>query len=59
MTTGILFNPFVPSYRNNPYLQLGRLREGDPVHRSQALQAWIVTRYEDCLRVIRDADTFS
>lgn len=59
MTTGVLFNPFVPSYRNNPYLQLGRLREGDPVHRSAALQAWVVTRYEDCLAVVRDHETFS
>ncbi len=59
MTAGVLFNPFVPSYRTNPYLQLGRLREGDPVHRSQALQAWVLTRYDDCLRVMRDAETFS
>ncbi|MBM4410609.1 MAG: cytochrome P450 [Chloroflexi bacterium] len=59
MTAGVLFNPFVPSYRANPYLQLARLREGDPVHRSQALQAWILTRYDDCLAVMRDAETFS
>ncbi|TAJ20941.1 MAG: cytochrome P450 [Dehalococcoidia bacterium] len=59
MTTGVVFNPFVPSFRANPYLQLGRLREGDPVHRSQALQAWVLTRYDDCLRVMKDAETFS
>ena len=59
MAAGVIYNPFVPSYRTNPYLQLARLREGDPVHRSQALQAWVLTRYEDCLRVMRDADTFS
>jgi cytochrome P450 len=59
MAAGVLFNPFVPSFRTNPYLQLGRLREGDPVHRSEALQAWVLTRYEDCLRVMRDAETFS
>ncbi len=59
MATGVLFNPFVPSYRNNPYLQLGRLREGEPVHRSTALQAWVLTRYDDCLAVIRDHETFS
>ncbi len=59
MAAGVLFNPFVPSFRANPYLQLGRLREADPVHRSQALQAWVLTRYEDCLRVMRDAETFS
>ncbi len=59
MAAGVLFNPFVPSFRTNPYLQLGRLREGDPVHRSEALQAWVLTRYDDCLRVMRDAETFS
>ena len=59
MAAGFVFNPFVPSFRTNPYLQLGRLREGDPVHRSEALQAWVLTRYEDCLRVMRDAETFS
>lgn len=59
MAAGVLFNPFVPSFRANPYLQLTRLREGDPVHRSQALQAWVLTRYDDCLRVMRDAETFS
>lgn len=59
MATGVLFNPFVPSYRANPYLQLARLREGDPVHRSQALQAWVLTRYDDCLHAMRDAETFS
>ncbi|RLT39865.1 MAG: cytochrome P450 [Chloroflexi bacterium] len=55
----VLFNPFVPSYKRNPYLQLDRLRAADPVHRSDALQAWILTRYEDVLAVMRDYQTFS
>jgi cytochrome P450 len=55
----VLFNPFVPSYRQNPYRQLARLRESEPVHRSPALQAWVLTRYEDCLRVLREAEVFS
>ena len=59
VNTPLVFNPFVPSYKKNPYLQLDRLRAGDPVHRSDALQAWIVTRYEDVLRVMRDPETFS
>ncbi len=59
MNVPILFNPFVPSYRRNPYLQFDRLRAADPVHRSDALQAWILTRYEDVLRVLRDHETFS
>ena len=59
MTTGVLFNPFVPSFKKSPYLQYGRLRAAEPVHRSQALQAWILTRHEDCLAVLRDHEAFS
>ncbi|MCK9494036.1 MAG: cytochrome P450 [Dehalococcoidia bacterium] len=59
MTTSVVFNPFVPSFKKNPYLQYGRLRASEPVHFSGALQAWILTRYEDCLAVIRDHETFS
>jgi len=59
MTTGVVFNPFVPSFKKNPYLQFGRLRVNEPVHYSAALQAWILTRYEDCVTVIRDYETFS
>lgn len=59
MTTAVVFNPFVPSFKRNPYLQYGRLRQSDPVHRSGALQSWILTRYEDCLAVVRDHETFS
>jgi cytochrome P450 len=54
-----VLNPFVPSFKVNPYLQYGRLRDADPVHRSIALQAWVLTRYDDCLAVLRDPDRFS
>jgi cytochrome P450 len=55
----VVFNPFVPSYKTNPYLQYARLRAAEPVHRSIVMQAWILTRYEDCITVLRDPDTFS
>ncbi|MBT5774302.1 MAG: cytochrome P450 [Dehalococcoidia bacterium] len=55
----VVFNPFVPSYKINPHLQYARLRAAEPVHRSIAMQAWILTRYEDCIAVLRDPDTFS
>ena len=54
-----IFNPFVPSFKINPYLQYSRLRTGDPVHRSMALQSWILTRYEDCLHILKDVENFS
>jgi cytochrome P450 len=55
----VVFNPFVPSYKINPHLQYTRLRAAEPVHHSIAMQAWIITRYEDCITVLRDPETFS
>ncbi|MPZ97955.1 MAG: cytochrome P450 [Dehalococcoidia bacterium] len=52
------FNPFRPSYLENPYPALHRLRAEDPVFRSRELDAWLLTRYEDCLEVLRDDDRF-
>ena len=54
-----IFNPFLPSYEANPYPAYAALRAEDPVHFSAAIQAWVLTAYEDCERVLRDADTFS
>ncbi|MGH9183797.1 MAG: cytochrome P450 [Acidimicrobiales bacterium] len=42
-----------PEGRADPYPRYARLREQAPVHRS-ALDLWVVTRYEDCQRVLRD-----
>src|SRR5690606_2375897 len=35
------------------------LRSQGPVHRSQALQSWVVTAYDECVEVLRDPATFS
>ncbi len=53
-----LFNPFDPSYTDHPYPALAALRASEPVYFSDVLQAWIVTRYADCLSVLHDAKTF-
>ena len=55
----VVFNPFLPSYQANPYPAYAALRAEDPVHFSAAIQAWVLTAYEDCERVLRDQDTFS
>ncbi len=57
-TTTVMFNPFEPGYIENPYPQLRRLREADPVHHSP-LDFWLLTRYEDINSVLRDTDRFS
>ena len=59
VTTVAFFNPTRGSYVENPYPALARLRSDDPVFYSRELDAWIVTRYEDCSRALRDEQTFS
>ena len=48
-----MFNPFAPGFVDDPYAQYAALREQDPVHRS-LLGPWVLTRYDDVLRVLRD-----
>lgn len=54
-----IFNPFLPSFERNPYPAYASLRASDPVHFSEALQAWVLTTYEDCDRVLRAPKAFS
>src|SRR2546426_712451 len=58
-STGPLeFNPFLSEVRADPYPLYRRLRAEDPVHENFP-GVWILTRYADCLAVIRDAARFS
>lgn len=50
------FNPFHPSYRRDPAPSWRALRETSPVYRSRIFQAWVLTRYEDVLHVLRDTN---
>jgi pimeloyl-[acyl-carrier protein] synthase len=43
-----------PEILANPYPLYRELRERDPVHWDPYLHAWVVTRYEDVVRVLRD-----
>jgi cytochrome P450 len=54
-----IFNPFLPSFLANPYPAYAALRRSEPVHYSPTLQAWILTAYADCDRVLRDPQVFS
>ncbi len=49
----VVFNPLLPEFHANPYPFYRRLREEDPVHASP-LGAWILTRYDDAVMVLRD-----
>jgi pimeloyl-[acyl-carrier protein] synthase len=52
-TTEVLFNPFLPEFHADPYPFYRRLREQDPVHQSP-MGFWVLTRYDDCVAVLRD-----
>jgi cytochrome P450 len=54
-----VFNPFLPSYQANPYPAYAALRAAEPVHYSPTLQAWVLTSYAACERVLRDAGAFA
>jgi len=49
----ILFNPLLPEFHADPYPFYKRLREKEPIHQSP-LGFWVLTRYEDCVAVLRD-----
>jgi cytochrome P450 len=52
-TTEVLFNPFLPEFHADPYPFYRRLREQAPVHQTP-MGFWVLTRYEDCVTVLRD-----
>jgi cytochrome P450 len=52
-TVEVEFNPFDPSFADDPYPHWKALREHAPVHRS-AIGFWVLTRYDDVLRFVRD-----
>jgi cytochrome P450 len=47
-------DPSAPGYFEDPYPYLTALREAAPVHWSDALNSFVVTRYEDVHRLIRN-----
>jgi pimeloyl-[acyl-carrier protein] synthase len=52
------FNPFEPAIMADPYPYYRRMREQDPVHWSDTIRAWFLTRHVDVVELLRD-DRFS
>jgi pimeloyl-[acyl-carrier protein] synthase len=48
-----------PAFLADPYPTLRRLREDDPVHWSDSIGGWVVTRYDDVLRTYLEVDDYS
>ena len=56
---GVAWNPLSTAYQQDPTPTYEALREGDPVHYSELMRGWVVTRYEDIDAVLRDHKRFS
>jgi cytochrome P450 len=52
--TAVGFNPLDPSFVASPYEQYAKLRDDDPVHWSDLLHGWVLTRFDDVSEVLRD-----
>jgi cytochrome P450 len=50
----VRFDPLEEGFVDWPYDQYRRLRAEDPVHRSELLHGWVVTRYDDVDAILRD-----
>jgi cytochrome P450 len=51
--TQVFFNPFEPSFREDPYPFYRRILDEAPVHRS-LIGGWVLARYADVNAVLRD-----
>jgi cytochrome P450 len=52
----VAFDPFEPGFVESPYGQYARLRAHDPVHWSDLLQGWVLTRHDDVVALLRHPD---
>jgi cytochrome P450 len=52
-------NLMSPEFRSNPYPVYAELLERTPVCQVEPMGLWAVTRYEDCLTVLKDPQRFS
>ena len=59
-TTGpATFDPLDPAFIEAPYETYARLRDDDPVHWSELLWGWVVTRFDDVSAILRDSSMSS
>ena len=53
------FDPLDPGYLADPYPHYARFRKEAPVFYAPKIEFWVVSRYEDILRIVKDPETFS
>lgn len=53
------YRPFDETNRDDPFPAYAMLRRDFPIYRSDDPQAWVVSRYDDVLHVLKSPDVFS
>ena len=53
------FEPFGEAFLADPYAAFARHRRDHPVFYAEAIDYWVISRYEDCRRALSDFETFS
>jgi cytochrome P450 len=53
------FDPLAPDYLADPYPYFARFREEAPIFYAPRVDFWVVSRYEDIQRIVKDPETFS
>ncbi len=59
ITPTIGFDPFSPEVISEPHEHYAELRRTAPVHHVAEHDLWLVTRYDDVVRILHDPATFS
>jgi cytochrome P450 len=54
MQTAFQFDPLSPEFQSNPYAYYDGLRQFAPVFYWQDWNTWFLSRYDDCIAVLRD-----
>ena len=53
------FDPLDPDYLADPYPYYARFRSETPVFYAPKIDFWVVSRYEDIQKIVKDPETFS
>ncbi|MDN5697801.1 MAG: cytochrome P450, partial [Rubrobacter sp.] len=53
------FDPLDEEYLRDPYPHFARFRREQPVFYAPKMDFWVVSRYEDIQRIVKDSETFS
>lgn len=55
----VVYEPLSHEVIENPYPTYERLRNEDPVYWHSGMESWVITRFDDCKRVMEDHQTFA